>query len=325
MSFPLLRRPGAIAFLDDDAAYLEMLALVLPTRWHIELFQRQHLFINQLQQEPSIWENDAWRQQDLVDQWRDGRPLIPIILDYWRDVGSRYALTQVCVVDYSMPGMNGLEVLGELSAWGGTRVLLTGQADEQIAVDAFNRGLIDQFIPKQSPGASQRVVRTIDDLLARPHPRLANLWQSTLTPAQNRLVSTPSIARDLRAYAAGRWVEYVLIGRPFGILGLQSDGSAEWLQLEEAASLPDLADLAESEGLAADCVTEIRAGTKLINLEMLQSLGLGGEPVLQSATRLGREPSLFAALFAIDNAFHLSQDISYGHWLARHSQRELRE
>ena len=112
MSFPLLRRPGAIAFLDDDAAYLEMLALVLPTRWHIELFQRQHLFINQLQQEPSIWENDAWRQQDLVDQWRDGRPLIPIILDYWRDVGSRYALTQVCVVDYSMPGMNGLEVLG---------------------------------------------------------------------------------------------------------------------------------------------------------------------------------------------------------------------
>ena len=40
-----------------------------------------------------------------------------------------------------MPAMNGLQVLGELVNWSGSRVLLTGRADEQIAVSAFNAGL----------------------------------------------------------------------------------------------------------------------------------------------------------------------------------------
>jgi hypothetical protein len=40
---------------------------------------------------------------------------------------------------------------GPLLDWPGSRVLLTGQADEQVAVKAFNSGLIDQFVPKQAP------------------------------------------------------------------------------------------------------------------------------------------------------------------------------
>ncbi len=33
MSFPLYHRPGTVAFLDDDPAYLEMLADVMPRDW----------------------------------------------------------------------------------------------------------------------------------------------------------------------------------------------------------------------------------------------------------------------------------------------------
>ena len=40
------------------------------------------------------------------------------------------------------------QALSELRDWPGARVLLTGQADEQIAVQAFNRGLIEQFIAR---------------------------------------------------------------------------------------------------------------------------------------------------------------------------------
>ena len=43
-------------------------------------------------------------------------------------------------------------------SWPGSRVLLTGQADEQVAVRAFNRGLIDQFIAKQTPDISRRLI-----------------------------------------------------------------------------------------------------------------------------------------------------------------------
>ncbi|HWI79828.1 MAG TPA: response regulator, partial [Ramlibacter sp.] len=140
MSFPLFHRPGAVVFLDDDPDYLEMLALVLPRHWHVELFVRPQECINYLQQEPPFWEADAWNQQQLVENWRNGKPLIPQILGYWSKYTERFALTRVCVIDYSMPGMDGLQALGELVDWPGSRVLLTGQADEQVAVRAFNRG-----------------------------------------------------------------------------------------------------------------------------------------------------------------------------------------
>ena len=38
MSFPIYRRPGGVVFLDDDPAYLEMLAEVMPEQWSVRLF-----------------------------------------------------------------------------------------------------------------------------------------------------------------------------------------------------------------------------------------------------------------------------------------------
>ena len=86
MSFPLFHRPGTVVFLDDDPDYLEMLALVLPRHWHVKLFLRPAECINYLQQEPPFWEADAWNQQQLIDHWREGKPLIPQILGYWSQV-----------------------------------------------------------------------------------------------------------------------------------------------------------------------------------------------------------------------------------------------
>ena len=133
MTFPLFHRPGTVVFLDDDPDYLEMLALVLPRHWHVKLFLRPVECISYLMQEPPFWEADAWNQQQLIEHWRAGTPLIPQILAYWAKYTERYALSRVCVVDFSMPGMDGLQALAELGDWPGSRVLLTGQADEQIA------------------------------------------------------------------------------------------------------------------------------------------------------------------------------------------------
>src|SRR6185369_1896272 len=181
VSLSLFHRPGTVVFLDDDPDYLEMLALVLPRHWHIKLFLRPVECINYLQQEPPFWEADAWNQQQLIDHWREGKRLIPQILGYWSQYTERYALTRVCVVDYSMPGMDGLQALGELVDWPGSRVLLTGQADEQVAVRAFNRGLIDQFIAKQTPDISRRLIEAVEHLLATPNARHAQTWRVTLS------------------------------------------------------------------------------------------------------------------------------------------------
>jgi CheY-like chemotaxis protein len=323
MSFPLLHRPGTVVFLDDDPDYLEMLALVLPRAWHVKLFLRPHECINYLQQEPPFWEADAWNQQQLVDQWRSGKPLIPQVLGYWSKYTERFALTRVCVFDYSMPAMDGLTALGELVDWPGSRVLLTGQADEQVAVRAFNRGLIDQFIAKQTPDISRTLIEAVGHLLATPNARHAQIWRATLSPDQNSLLRIPSVGRELAAFAAKRWVEHVVIGDPFGVLGMDARGNVSWLQLETRDGLKALAELAEIEGVPAGDLEDLRTGRKLANLELRQALGRADAVQLNAAFTLGEEANLLAAVFEVDPSHIPDPANSYQNWLARQEKRSV--
>jgi CheY-like chemotaxis protein len=323
MSFPLFHRPGTVVFLDDDPDYLEMLALVLPRQWHVKLFLRPLECINYLQQEPPFWEADAWNQQQLVEQWRAGKPLIPQILGYWSKYTERYALTRVCVFDYSMPAMDGLTALGELVDWPGSRVLLTGQADEQVAVRAFNRGLIDQFIAKQTPDISRRLIEAVEHLLNTPNARHAQIWRATLSPEQNASLRVPAVSRDLAAFAAKRWVEHVVIGDPFGILGMDAQGGVSWLQLESRDGLKALGELAEVEGMSSEALADIRAGRALADFELRQALGRDGPPQLNAAFTVGDEPSLLAAVFNVDPSFCPDPANSYQQWLSRQERRSV--
>ncbi len=325
MSFPLFRRPGTIVFLDDDTDYLDMLSVVLPRHWHVKLFVRPNDCINYLQQEPPFWEADTFEQQTLIERWRDGTPLIPQVLGYWSKYAERFALARVCVVDYSMPAMDGLQALSELVDWPGSRVLLTGQADEQVAVRAFNSGLIEQFIAKQTPDISRKLVDAVERLLIMPNARQAHIWHTTLSPAQNALLRVPSIGRELTAFAVKRWVEHVVIGEPFGVLGVDAMGQAGWLQLETTASLETLAEVAEVAGVSAGGVQDIRLGRKLADLEIRQSLAAPEPPQLRPAFPVGSDGSLLGALFNLEPRFCPPPESCYTNWLARQGKRSIQD
>jgi CheY-like chemotaxis protein len=325
MTFPLFHRPGTVVFLDDDPDYLEMLALVLPRHWHLKLFLRPSDCIAHLLQEPPFWEADAWNQQQLIGLWREGKPLIPQILAYWSRYTERYALSRVCVVDFSMPGMDGLQALAELADWPGSRVLLTGQADEQVAVRAFNRGLIDQFIPKQTQDISRRLVEAVERLLFTAHARHAQIWRSTLTPEQSALLRSAGVDHWLATYSAKHWVEHVVVGAPFGVLGMDAQGKVSWLQLETRQGLHALAELATVAGVAPSAVEEIRSGTKLADIELRQALSSGQPPALVDAIPIGDDGAVLAALFPVESPSGPDPDNSYNRWLARQPKRHVQD
>ena len=326
MSFALYRRPGAVVFLDDDPEYLEMLAMVMPPQWYARLFLRPVACIETLLLELDAWEADLWRLQDIINRWREGVALIPQILAYWRDDGTaRFALTQVCVVDYSMPAMSGLRVLGELTQWQGSRILLTGRADEQLAVSAFNRGLIDQFIPKQLPHIRLRLTEAIEGLLAKPNARHEQTWRATLSREQHALVCDPlvSAALDKLAHAQG-WVELVVMGAPFGALALDSAGQSFWLQLEPAERLAELAEMAESQGWDAVTVRKVRRGEQLIDLELQLALGGTGKPQARAATALNSQTHpVYLAVFSIPPELAPGMASSYDSFIKAHADRTL--
>lgn len=299
MIFPIYRRAGSVVFLDDDPAYLDMLAEIMSEYWPVKTFMQPSECINALQQEPPRWEADAWRQRAILDEWRAGKALIPQILRYWREDGTaRFALHRVCVVDYSMPAMNGIQVLEELLNWLGGRVLLTGRADEQIAVNAFNRGLIHQFVPKQSSDIARRLTAVIQRLLDTPPEPHSQAWRATLSRDQLTLLSATEVGRKLAALAEEhRWVEHLVLGDPFGVLALDAAGQVSWLQLEPRDRLGELAELARLHGVDDAGLKRVQDGACLFDAELVLALGRPvGPAALHPAFCLADQPMVYAAL-----------------------------
>ncbi|MCX7256519.1 MAG: response regulator [Polaromonas sp.] len=327
-SFALYRRLGGVVFLDDDRDYLEMLAEVMPPDWHLRLSVRPVACIALLQQECQRDEADLWSQQEIIRRWREGAGLIAQILQYWRDDGTaRLALMRVCVLDYAMPAMSGLQVLGALTDWPGARILLTGRADEQLAVSAFNRGLIQQFIPKQTPDIGRHLSSVIQRQRHQADPRHQQIWRATLSREQSALLGEPLIAQALEQFALSQgWIEHVVIGAPFGVLGLNAQGGVSWLQLEPADKLPELAEMAESQGWDAAILQDIRDGKKLANLELQLALSGLHPPEARPAWCItGATAPLYAALFPVPEEWCPGAAHSYARFIASCGGRTLHD
>jgi CheY-like chemotaxis protein len=325
LTISLFHRPGSILFLDDDPEYLAMLGMVIPAHWQIELYSRPSGFGKRMRDEPSRWEADAAIQLQMIERWRQGQALLPQILRYWANNPLRHQLAKSCVVDFSMPGTNGLQVLETLLDWPGSRVLLTGQADEQIAVQAFNQGLIDQFVPKQAPDITRLLLGTLRKLSLAPHPRLNTLWRATLRPTQQSILQIPSVSSALQAYAEKHWVEYVILDAPFGLLGLDVNGRCHWLQLEPMSSLPDLTELAASAGLGPDAIRSIESGQRLAAVELHQQLGLRGPIRTAPTLSMGDDNTLRAAAFELEDADLPAPIYAYRNFLDEQGERTIQD
>ncbi len=317
--FTLSRSPTGVAFLDDDSDFLETLALLLPRDRRMEFHLRPAPLQARLQADAARWAAEIdWRGRT-VTRWREGAALPAQILQYWQN-NARFERLGVCVVDYSMPVMTGLEFLSQTGDWPGARILLTGRADEQIAVQAFNGGLIEQFIPKRDNGSIERLNASIAALSDAVQNRIANPWRETLLPEQLRQLNRLGVAAELERRIAERgWVEYVTLGEPFGVLGMDGAGVVGWLQLEAAGDLAVAADLARSEGWEAVLIGQLQRGERLTDLELCVGLDQPQTAQLRLPFALGE--GLLGAFFELPE-FNLSGG-SYGVFLAAQPARRL--
>ena len=325
LTLSLFHRPGSVLFLDDDTEYLDMLGMVMPAHWQVELFSRPAAFTRRMQGEPARWEADTAAQLRMIERCRQGQPLLPQMLRYWANHPQRHQLAKTCVIDHTMPGINGLQVLETLIDWPGSRVLLTGQADEQVAVQAFNQGLIDQFVPKQARDITRLLMGALRKLGRAAHPRVNTLWRATLRSTQQSILQIPSVAQALQAFTEKHWVEYVVLDQPFGLLGMDTDGCCQWLQLEPVASLGDLAELVSSAGLGLETVRAVESGQRLAAIELHQQLSLRG-PVRTAPTMpMGDDGTLCAALFTLDAADLPAPIYPYRHFLESQGERAIHD
>ncbi|MCK0537434.1 response regulator [Alcanivorax quisquiliarum] len=150
----------------------------------------------------------------------------------------RFRDVSVVVVDYDMPEMTGLEFCQRVRNHRVKKILLTGVADEKVAVEAFNAGIIDHFMMKSDPQITTRINRTIADLQRRYFSEISSLIQSTLAlEAPDFLYDSEFIRYFFELVDARNIAEYYYVEDPSGFLMVSETGQLRRLVVYSEADL----------------------------------------------------------------------------------------
>jgi len=241
--------PTTACFIDDNEAFLLGLELMLPQYMNSRSFYDPHAaleFINHPPAMPSL----AYRC--FSQQHNSGKTVFQLnlgLIEQEISLISRFARLSVVIVDYSMPTLNGIELCERIKDPHVGKVLLTGVTDEKFAVEAFNAGIIDRFISKSHPRATENISGFSLSMQQAYFRSQAQQLQSTLGLAAPTFINDPAVAVYVRKLMARKgFCEYYMVNEPPGLIMLRPSGEIQQLVVLTAQALAEQANFARSHG-----------------------------------------------------------------------------
>ncbi|ADZ92935.1 response regulator transcription factor [Marinomonas mediterranea] len=155
--------PTTAVFLDDHRAFLNSVPLALEDDIAYQAFSTPHNALeyinNHTCHDSLIQKNDFITDGSKAHHYT----LNAAIIESKARFNERFAEPSVLITDYALSGydLNGLEVCESIKHPNVKKVLLTGVADEQIAIEALNNKVIDYYIKKSSPDVFKLVNQLI--------------------------------------------------------------------------------------------------------------------------------------------------------------------
>ncbi|MES3024148.1 MAG: response regulator [Pseudomonadota bacterium] len=238
MPLPIYHHPSLTVLIDDSDSFLRSVSFQLDPALASKCFHDTRAALEWLCRNSQT----APRQEPALSASFDAYPLslpqcsVAFDLEQIHRISyerARFMTPSVLVVDYSMPQMNGVQLCEALAHLPCKKILFTGAADEKVAVDAFNRGLIDRYIKKSDDDALERLEAEIVALQKQYFAEQSDTLRDLLALHDYNFVSDPAIVA-LAAQLGERFgiVEHYLYPNPGGLLMYDADGRARLLVLE---------------------------------------------------------------------------------------------
>jgi CheY-like chemotaxis protein len=162
---PLCFYPTQVVFVDDNPEFLDALSVTFSSKYNVQTFDNTRAaldYINEYKREADLVANDEKpKPQGDSDAWVK-RVLTHQNLKRFDEL--RVKEVSVLVVDYSMPGMNGIELCEKINNASIKRVLLTGYATPGDAVRAFNNSTIHYYLKKNDENMLKDLEAAINQL-----------------------------------------------------------------------------------------------------------------------------------------------------------------
>jgi len=262
---PAFRYPTTVVIVDDNPDFLANVGLQLDPQLALRRFVSPYDGLVSINGSPAADPPgrffSSYRQRD---DHKPGEHVIALGLDgILKEVRNpnRFARMSVAVVDYAMPEINGLEFCAGIKDARIGKILLTGKADERVAVKAFNDGLINRFIRKQDPDAIQQLATAIAELQRDYFTRLERTISEALAVGAYGFLRNPDFVLVVeRLLQEKKIVEHYLVTRPQGLLMLDASGNAWRLVVMDENALRSQVEIAQDLDAPDELIRQLASG-----------------------------------------------------------------
>ena len=272
--------PTTVCLVDDNQAFIESVLYEAPSDWNILWFTSPEQALEEINRpdprEPLV---ERCFSVDYADQ---SKPIVHLhlsILEQEMQWHARYKTISAVLVDYAMPTMDGLEVCSQVADRNIRRGLLTGAASAKTGVAAFNKGLIDRYIPKQAIESTADLIPHVQymqkDYFDKMTGRITDALQLHPPPFMAERELVPVFEQILRKYDV---VEYYLANDPAGYLMLRADGTLLRLVIINGAELQAQREVAWRYDAPAKVQRKLRRGRYICFMNEKPADYMGHEP-----------------------------------------------
>lgn len=170
----------------------------------------------------------------------------------------RYDAVSVVLVDYAMPSMNGVEFCQQLLSHPSKKILVTGQADLDVAIKAFNDGVIDRFISKDDLDFAHKIRTMVADLkqayfIDCSHHLMQNVTTNIVSCLKNK-----NFIEFLQViFRRQNVTEYYLVDANGSLLLRNQSGQYDWLILKSEPEMHGYFEVARDNEVEQSVVTAL--------------------------------------------------------------------
>ena len=267
---PAFYHPTTLTLVDDDMDFLISLSLALGNHFRCHTFtspDEAEQFLRSIYPQQLV---DDTSYFSIAERAYAELPVDVQINAIYRQVFNqqRFDKHYLLIVDHDMPNRNGLELARTLKAILPIKIiLLTGEADRETAINAFNAKEIDRFLLKSDPDYRHKLIRHVHELqrdyfIEQSIGILKSLASQEVHPLQE-----PAFIELFESCCAEHHcVEYYLLDESCSFLFLDEQGHETWLILRSALDMQSYYELAEDEepAVSDDILRSLKDCSKLV-------------------------------------------------------------
>lgn len=261
--------PTTVLMVDDNIEFLKSIAIGLPAdgvTYHFYSDPRAALASINERSRSSEMANSL---VNLLDEEEYEHRTIDInVRDIYRIMYNRSRFEQIStvVVDYHMPGIDGIELCRSIKNPNIQKILLTSIVDESKAIECLNEGIIDTFIRKQSPNIMTQLAQALAQAQNRYFLNRSRIVQQVIScsPEDSAMLDPAFIKLFHKVAREFKAVEYYLTEFLGSYIFLDANGQHYGLFTRIKDQLEFYCESKEAENAPKEIIEALRAGTQIL-------------------------------------------------------------